>query len=76
MDTRKDLNAYTAIEGQAGCCAPVEAASSSPSGLTVLGGSCSPGRDQTDVYGGLAALLAKYDVNAFAASVRVFAVKP
>src|SRR5262249_45982246 len=37
VDTEKDLNAYSDVEGQAACCAPP--AMSSPSSLTVLDGS-------------------------------------
>jgi SAM-dependent methyltransferase len=73
MDTKKDLNAYSEVEGQAACCAPP--ATSSPSGLAVIGGACSPG-PSNDVHRGLAELLKRYDVNEFAASVQVFAVKP
>jgi SAM-dependent methyltransferase len=76
VDTRKDLNAYSEVEGQAACCTPPAATSASPSGLTVLSGSCSPDRHESDVHGGLAELLKKYDVNEFAASVQVYAVKP
>jgi SAM-dependent methyltransferase len=74
VDTKKDLNAYSEVEGQAACCAPPALASSS--GLTVIGGSCSPGPATNDVHGGLAELLKRYDVNEYAASVQVYAVKP
>jgi len=39
------------------------------------GGCCSP-TTQMDVHGGLAELLKRYDVNDYAASVKVYAVKP
>ena len=58
-DAGADLNAYSKVEGQAGCCSP--AAPSGPAG---------------SVHGGLADLLGRYDVNDYAASVKVFAVKP
>jgi arsenite methyltransferase len=74
VDTKKDLNAYSEVEGQAGCCAPP--ALSSPSGLSVIGGSCSTEPSGNAVHGGLAELLKKYDVNEYAASVQVYAVKP
>ena len=74
VDTMKDLNAYSEVEGQAGCCSPP--ATSSASGLTVIGGSCSPEPSGNEVHGGLAELLKRYDVNEFAASVQVYAVKP
>lgn len=75
IDTRKDLNAYSEVEGQAACCAPP--ASESSSGLTVIGGgSCSPSPTTSDVHAGLAELLKRYDINDYAASVQVYAVKP
>jgi arsenite methyltransferase len=75
IDTRKDLNAYSEVDGQSACCPP-PALSSSPSSLTVIGGSCSPESGGNEVHGGLSELLKKYDVNEFAASVQVYAVKP
>ena len=64
IDAGADLNAYAQVEGQAGCCSP-----SMSEGLPVV--SCC----STDLHGGIAALLAKYDVNDYAASVKVFAIK-
>ena len=61
VDTGADLNAYSQVEGQAGCCSP--------------GMSCGEPSDET-VHGSLKELLTRHDVNEFAASVRVFAVKP
>jgi hypothetical protein len=74
VDTKKDLNAYSEVEGQAACCAPPALESSS--GLAVIGGSCSPAPATSDVHGGLAELLRRYDINDYAASVQVYAVKP
>ncbi len=70
VDTKKDLNAYSKVEGQAGCCSPPA------SGLDVIdaGGCCSPATSA--VHGGLVELLRRYDMNEFAASVQVYAVKP
>jgi ubiquinone/menaquinone biosynthesis C-methylase UbiE len=70
VDTRKDLNAYAQVESSSGCCAPA------PSGLP-LAGSCggTAGGAPAELHGRLADLLARYDVNAFAASVQVYAVK-
>jgi SAM-dependent methyltransferase len=75
IDTERDLNAYTKVENQAGCCAPPAAAPSSP-GLSVVSGSCCSEAPENAVHNGLAELLRTYDVNEFAASVQVFAVKP
>jgi SAM-dependent methyltransferase len=75
VDTKKDLNAYSEVEGQAACCAPPALESSS--GLTVIGGGpYSPSPAASDVHGGLAELLRRYDINDYAASVQVYAVKP
>lgn len=65
IDTKSDLNAYAKVEGQSGCCSP-----SMSSGLPVVSNCCS------DLHGKLADLLTKYNVNDYAASVKVFAVKP
>jgi arsenite methyltransferase len=79
VDTKKDLGAYAQVEGQGGCCSPsmnapaaVDSAccTPAPSGSSAC---CSPATN--DVHGGLAELLRKYDVNEFAASVQVYAVK-
>jgi len=71
VDTGADLNAYTKVENQSGCCSP------SPSSLPVVEtGCCSTQPAGDDLHGRLADLLRKYNVNDYAASVRVFAVKP
>jgi SAM-dependent methyltransferase len=77
VDTGKDLNAYTAVEGQAACCAP-PALAGEPGGLAVVGESCcSPAAPAGgELFEGLASLLERCDVNDFAASVQVYAVKP
>jgi len=54
VDSGADLNAYSKVEGQGGCC--------TPSG--------------SDVHGGIDHVLRRYDVNEYAASVKVYAVKP
>jgi hypothetical protein len=65
VDTCTDLNAYAQIENQAGCCAPATA-------LPVSEGCCGTA---AGVHEGLAALLRKYNVNDYAASVQVYALK-
>lgn len=74
IDTNKDLNAYSEVEGQAGCCAPPAASSSSS--LNVVSGSCCSSTSESVVHNGLAELLSRYNVNEYAASVQVYAVKP
>jgi hypothetical protein len=108
VDAQKDLNAYSRVEGQGGCCAPAmaepaaaasECCTPAPEGSSACctpkegaepaSGCCTPApagssacctltppAGATAVHAGLADLLTRYDVNEFAASVRVFAVKP
>ncbi len=64
VDSGSDLNAYAKVENQAGCCAPSMDGSSC----------CAPATDA--LHTELSALLAKYDVNSAAASVKVYAIKP
>jgi SAM-dependent methyltransferase len=74
VDTHKDLNAYAEVEGQSACCTP---AAEAPASLPVTGGCCSPqdGSSRSAVHAGLADLLRRYNVNDYAASVQVYAVK-
>jgi arsenite methyltransferase len=65
VDSKSDLNAYAKVEGQSGCCSP-----SMATGLPVV--SCC----SSDVHSGLGDLLAKYNINDYAASVKVYAAKP
>jgi ubiquinone/menaquinone biosynthesis C-methylase UbiE len=81
VDSKADLNAYAKVEGQSGCCSPPMRTSSSTT-LPVAAGCCSPkGTGEGDegdgsVHGELADLLSRCDVNEYAASVKVYAVKP
>lgn len=81
VDSASDLNAYAKLENQSGCCAPsaekAEAAkataasccSSAP--VEPASSCCSP----TELQENLSELLSRYNVNDYAASVKVFAVK-
>jgi arsenite methyltransferase len=69
VDTGKDLNAYAKVENQSGCCSP---SMSNGTGLTMASNCC--GSEQT-VHESLSNLLRKYNVNDFAASVQVYALK-
>jgi SAM-dependent methyltransferase len=66
VDAQADLNAYSKVEGQSGCC--------SPSSPTDRAASCC-GTDES-AHRDLAAVLSRYNVNDYAASVTVFALKP
>jgi arsenite methyltransferase len=74
VDSHADLNAYALVENQSGCCSPTMAPSD---GLAVLEtGCCSPSAaSEPGVHERLAGLMRKYDINEFAASVKVLAVK-
>jgi arsenite methyltransferase len=68
VDSGSDLNAYAKVENQAGCCSPTM-------GDTTA--CCAPAsRSELTVHEELTDLLSKHDVNAAAASVKVYAVKP
>jgi arsenite methyltransferase len=65
IDNEKDLNAYSKVEGQSGCCSP------SMDDEPPVVSCCS-----SEVHNDLGELLARYNVNDYAASVKVYAVKP
>ncbi len=69
VDTHKDLNAYTQVENQSGCCSP---AMTSSAELPLV--SCCQ-TEPGDFHHTLAELLKKVNVNDYAASVQVYAVK-
>jgi SAM-dependent methyltransferase len=71
IDTGADLNAYAKVENQSGCCAP--ASTSLPVAET---GCCSAQPADDSLHRRLMDLLQRYNVNDYAASVGVFAVKP
>ena len=75
VDSGADLNAYAKVENQAGCCSPKMDALNP---LQVIEQSCcSPSSNATvPLHSELKTLLSNYDVNAAAASVKVYAVKP
>src|SRR5688572_8627067 len=79
IDTGADLNAYSKVEGQSGCCSPAMTGQSSTLPVVSGGGCCGGTRtpkEASAVHGGLADLLLRYDVNEYAASVKVYALKP
>jgi len=70
VDTVKDLNAYAKVDNQSACCSPTMIALNEQPST----GSCCG--DSNAVHDGLADLLKKYNVNDYAASVQVYALKP
>lgn len=86
VDSGADLNAYAKLENQGGCCSPttvesgsIGISSNSPSPLPIAeAGCCTPQpttNRYTELHEGLASLLRRYNVNDYAASVKVYAVK-
>jgi hypothetical protein len=90
FDSGADLNAYAKVENQSSCCSPaMDSAESASTGSCCssstaasalhIGGSevcCPPEQDESSLHERLRDLLSRYDVNEYAASVKVFAVKP
>lgn len=89
VETGADLNAYGQVEGQSVCCPPamseLPVLSSECCGPTLnelptlQSGCCSPSEDSgsvTAVHAGLRELLSRYDLNEYAASVRIYALRP
>jgi len=64
-DMHHDLNAYSKIEGQAGCCSPNMGTSC-----------CGPETEVEAVHLGLSRIVQEFDINEFAASVSITARKP
>ncbi len=73
VDSGADLNAYAKVANQAACCST---SVNSSNGLPELGESCCSTDKTASLHQDLATLLSDYDVNAAAASVKVYAVKP
>ncbi|MHB1023103.1 MAG: arsenite methyltransferase [Acidobacteriaceae bacterium] len=75
VDSGADLNAYAKVENQAGCCSPVMDANNP---LQVIEETCcSPASAPTaSLHEELTRLLSQHDINAAAASVKVYAIKP
>jgi len=68
IDSGADLNAYAKVENQSGCCSPAMAEPGNE--LPVVSGCCGDG---PELHGRLAELLKRYNVNDYAASVKVYA---
>jgi len=73
IDSGSDLNAYGNVENQSACCSPTMAAVTSS---TLPIAPASAPTPSSPVHEHLAALLHRYDLNEYAASVTVYAVKP
>jgi arsenite methyltransferase len=75
IDSGADLNAYAKVENQSGCCSPP---ATSSTGLPIASTGCcgGPSLDDKALHDRLADLLRRYNVNDYAASVKVYAIKP
>jgi arsenite methyltransferase len=74
VDSGADLNAYAKVENQAACCSPTMEAGSPFQ--VIEEACCTPTASEPSLHEELTTLLTQYDVNAAAASVKVYAVKP
>jgi arsenite methyltransferase len=77
VDSGADLNAYGEVEGQSGCCSPpMEKRSGLPiAAESCCGPTCCGGEREAGIHPTLSEMLKKYDLNEYAASVKVYAVK-
>lgn len=73
FDTGSDLNVYTKVEDGASCASSSTASSELPIAST---GCCGPTETAPNKSDSLRELLSRYNINDYAASVRVYAVKP
>jgi arsenite methyltransferase len=73
VDTGSDLNAYAKVENQMSCCSPATEATPPRDKNTCCGSA--PSFDDVTLHQRLADVLRRYNVNDYAASVRVYAVK-
>ena len=76
VDSGADLNAYAKVENQAGCCSPSmgEARPGTANPLQVIESACCA--PAPSLHDELTVLLSQHDINAAAASVKVYAIKP
>jgi len=78
IDSGSDLNAYAKIENQSACCAPAMTKISSEERLSSGAYSCcapAPAKAEEGLFEKFTELLSRYNVNDYAASVKVFAIK-
>lgn len=72
VDSQADLTAYAAVEATGGCCSGPRPTSD----LAIVDTGCCSPTSGSVIHDELADLMRRYDVNQFAASVKVFAIKP
>jgi SAM-dependent methyltransferase len=74
IDSGADLNAYAKVENQASCCAPAVSTALPQTGASCCAPAPGPEAD-TKVFEKFTDLLSRYNVNDYATSVKVFAIK-
>ena len=78
IDSGSDLNAYAKIDNQSGCCSPAVTQISNEERVASGAYSCcapAPAKAEEGLFDKFTELLNRYNVNDYAASVKVFAVK-
>jgi hypothetical protein len=78
IESGSDLNAYAKIENQSGCCSPaITQIASEPELSSGSYACCSPAPTKAEegLFDKFTELLSRYNVNDYAASVKVFALK-
>src|SRR6266545_4538232 len=79
IDSGADLNAYAKVENQAACCSSSTSEQTAENNLTVMASGCcsraASGEEKRELHSHLKDLLNRYNVNEYAASVKVFALK-
>jgi ubiquinone/menaquinone biosynthesis C-methylase UbiE len=84
VDSAADLNSYAKLENQSGCCSPpAENVSTKKPVATTAASCCAPAPVESassccspsELKEGLSELLSRYNVNDYAASVKVYAIK-
>jgi SAM-dependent methyltransferase len=85
VDSQSDLNAYAKVEGDGGCCSPAPSSSlpiastgccAPASPVAAATSCCGSAPNEPTLHQELSSVLERYNVNDYAASVRVYAVKP
>jgi SAM-dependent methyltransferase len=76
VDTGSDLNAYAKIDPERTCCCSGSVPQGASPAATACCSSPSAGAEDTAFHGEIASLGMRYDFNEYAASVKIFAVKP
>jgi arsenite methyltransferase len=79
VDSGADLNAYAKVGNQSGCCSPAMSETSKSGAQTLPianASSCCGASAEGELHGDLNDLFTRYNINEYAASVKIFAVKP